>query len=156
MEFVLSLAMLFAWLFPIAMTVRAIVHEKESRLKEYIKMVGVSDTQLRISRLLISGSILMISVAIIALLLKVGNVLPMTNWLLLFLYLCLYALVMLGYSFLVATFFNNANLAACVASLCYFMVLFAHTTLVTKEKYMSPFTVGLAVSICPLFRGVLY
>ncbi len=148
MEFVLSLAMLFAWLFPVAMTVRAIVQEKESRLKEYIKMVGVSDAQLRLSRFLVSGAILLVSVSMITVLLKVGGVLPLTDWTLLFLYLCLYALVMLGYSFLVATFFNNANLAACVASLCYFMVLFAHTTLVSEQHNMSPFTVGLAVSAC--------
>ena len=56
MEFVLPMAMLFAWLFPVAMTVRAIVREKETRLKEYIKMVGVSDTQIRLSRLIVSGN----------------------------------------------------------------------------------------------------
>ena len=50
------MAMLFAWLFPVAMTVRAIVREKETRLKEYIKMVGVSDTQIRLSRLIVSGN----------------------------------------------------------------------------------------------------
>lgn len=55
MEFVLAVAVLFAWLFPVAMTVRAIVREKQSRLKEYIKMVGVSDTQLRLARLFVSG-----------------------------------------------------------------------------------------------------
>ncbi len=146
MEFMLALTMLFAWLFPVAMTTRAIVREKEVRLKEYIKMVGVSDSQLRLSRVLVSGSILLISVCFITLLLKVGNILPLTDWSLLFIYLCLYALVMLAYSFLVSTMFTNANLAACVASLIYFMVLFGHTTLVSKQQDMSPFTVGLAVS----------
>lgn len=89
----------------------------------------------------------MVTVLFITVLLKAGNILPLTDWSIVFLYLSLYALVMLGYSFLVSTFFTNANLAACVASLIYFMVLFAHTTLVAKQQDMSPFTVGLCVSI---------
>ena len=57
MQFVFPLAMLFVWLFPVAMTVRGVVLEKESRLKEYIKMVGVSDTQLNLSKIIVSGDL---------------------------------------------------------------------------------------------------
>jgi hypothetical protein len=39
MEFVLPLTMIFAWLFPIAMTIRGIVREKETRLREFMKMM---------------------------------------------------------------------------------------------------------------------
>ncbi len=49
--------MLFVWLFPVAMTVRGVVLEKESRLKEYIKMMGVSDTQLHLSKIIVSGDL---------------------------------------------------------------------------------------------------
>lgn len=55
MEFIFSVSMLFVWLFPVAMTVRGVVREKETRLQEYIKMVGVSDTQLHLSKIIFSG-----------------------------------------------------------------------------------------------------
>lgn len=144
--YVMPLAMLFAWLFPVAMTVRAVVREKETRLKEFMKMMGVSEGLLRLSWFLHSTFILLISVIGITLLLKCGGVLPATDWLILFLFLTLYAVVMLSYSFLVSVFFNNANLAACVAALLYFLVLFAHVTIVPNLNSLSPVVIGLSVS----------
>ena len=96
-EWVLPLAMIFAWLFPVAMTVRDIVREKEKRLKELMKMMGLSEGVLRLSWVLTSGAELAVSVVIITLLLKVGGVLPYSNWLLVLLFLALYAIVMLSY-----------------------------------------------------------
>ena len=77
--------------------------------------------------------------------LKMGRVLPLTDWSILFLFLSMYAVVLLAYSFLVATFFNNANLAACVASLLYFLVFFGHAALVYFAD-LSHYVVGVAVS----------
>ncbi len=144
--YVLPLAMLFAWLFPVAMTTRAVVREKESRLKEFMKMMGVSEGLLRLSWFLHSVVVLLLSVVCITVLLKALGVLPATNWFILFLFLTLYAVVMLSYSFLMSAFFNNANLAACVAALLYFLVFFAHVTIVPKLNSLSPIVIGLCVS----------
>ncbi len=144
--YVLPLAMLFAWLFPVAMTARAVVREKEVRLKEFMKMMGVSEGILRLSWFIHSFGVLLVTVVFITLLLKLGGVLPATNGLILFLYLALYAVVMLSYSFLVSAFFNNANLAACVASLIYFLVFFAHVTIVPNMNSLSPVVIGVCVS----------
>lgn len=153
-EWVLPLAMIFAWLFPVAMTVRDIVREKEKRLKELMKMMGLSEGVLRLSWVLTSGAELAVSVVIITLLLKVGGVLPYSNWLLVLLFLALYAIVMLSYSFLMSVFFNNANLAACVASLLYFMVFFAQITLIPKQQFLSPALLGLCGLWAPLAFGL--
>ena len=143
---VLPLTMLFAWLFPVAMTVRSVVNEKQTRLKEFMKMMGVGEGLLRLSWFINSFGVFFVSVVGITLLLKLGGVLLFTNGLILLLYLTLYAVVLLSYSFFVSAFFNNANLAACVAALVYFLVFFAHMTLVTKMTYLSPITVGICVS----------
>ena len=66
--------MIFAWLFPVAMTVRGIVHEKELRLKEYMKMMGLGEGVLRASWFITAASILSVSVVIVTILLKVRNV----------------------------------------------------------------------------------
>ncbi len=77
--------------------------------------------------------------------LKGGGVLPFTHWSILFLFLSVYGLVMIAHSFLIASLFNNANLAACVSSLVYFMVLFLHTALVFFSS-LSSSAVTLSVS----------
>ena len=146
--YVLPLAMLFAWLFPVAMTTRAIVREKETRLKEFMKMMGVGEGLLRLSWFIHSLVLLLLSVVFITVLLKWGGLLPAIDSGILFLYLALYAVVMLSYSFLISSFFNNANLAACVAALVYFLVFFAHLAVVTFINSISPFAMGILVSVC--------
>ena len=134
MLFVLPLAMIFAWLFPIAMTIRGIVREKEvsarnalfnsntslpyllpsfhfhpcqTRLREFMKMMGLSDAALRLSWFLTSGAILLLSVASITLLLKAGNILVYSNWWLVVLYLFMYAVSMIAYRLVVAYHHGN-------------------------------------------------
>lgn len=65
--------MIFAWLFPVAMTIRGIVHEKELRLKEYMKMMGLGEGVLRGSWFITAATILSVSVIIITFLLKVNG-----------------------------------------------------------------------------------
>ncbi len=144
--FLLPLAMLFAWLFPVAMATRAVVREKERRLKEFMKMMGVSEGLLRLSWFLHSMMVLLISVAGITILLKAFELLPKTHWLILFLFLTLYAVVMLSYSYLVSAFFNNANLAACVSALIYFVALFIHVSLVPDLYSHNLIVIGICVS----------
>ena len=73
MVWVLPLAMIFAWLFPVAMTIRGIVHEKELRLKEYMKMMGLGEGVLRGSWFITAAAILSVSVIIITFSLKVSG-----------------------------------------------------------------------------------
>ena len=68
---VLPIAMTLAWIFSVAITVRAIVLEKELRLKEVMRMMGLGDGALRLSWYLTSLAVLVVSVAIIAVVLKV-------------------------------------------------------------------------------------
>lgn len=131
MLFVLPLAMIFAWLFPIAMMIRGIVREKEvslpespascrsvcyplpfsppplpsppltqTRLREFMKMMGLSDAVLRTSWFLTSGVVLLVSIIWITILLKVGVILPFSDWLLIFFYLLLYAVSMIAYRYI--------------------------------------------------------
>ena len=68
---VLPIAMTLAWMFSVAITVRAIVAEKEQRLKEVMRMMGLGDGALRLSWYLTSLAVLTVSVAAISLILKV-------------------------------------------------------------------------------------
>ena len=148
LQWVLPLSMIFGWLISVALTTRAIVQEKESRLKEFMKMMGVSDSSLRLSWFITTGTVLSISVVIITVILKAGGLLPYSDGILVFIFLTIYAFVIISYSFLLSVFFNNANLAACVSSLLYFMSFFAHIVLIPKQQYLSPALLVLCVSFC--------
>ena len=63
--------MTLAWMFSVAITVRAIVSEKELRLKEVMRMMGLGDGALRLSWYLTALAVLVVSVSTIALILKV-------------------------------------------------------------------------------------
>lgn len=71
MIIVLPIAMTLAWMFSVAITVRAIVSEKELRLKEVMRMMGLGDGALRLSWYLTALAVLVVSVSTIALILKV-------------------------------------------------------------------------------------
>ena len=68
----LPISMTLAWLFSVAMTVRAIVLEKELRLREVMRMMGLSDGVLRLSWFITSLVVFTISVTAISAVLKVG------------------------------------------------------------------------------------
>lgn len=70
----LPISMTLAWLFSVAMTVRAIVLEKELRLREVMRMMGLSDGILRLSWFITSLVVFTISVTVISAVLKVGEV----------------------------------------------------------------------------------
>ena len=57
-------------------------------------------------------------------------------------------------SFLVSIFFNNANLAACVGCLLYFLVFFAHISLLPNQNTLPPALVVLACLWAPLAYGL--
>ena len=72
MVVLLPISMTLAWLFSVAMTVRAIVIEKELRLREVMLMMGLSDGVLKLSWFITSLVTFSISVTIISIVLKVG------------------------------------------------------------------------------------
>ena len=64
-----------------------------------MKMMGLSDAVLRSSWFLTSGFLLLLSVAGITVLLKAGLILPYSNWLLIMVYMMLYAVSMIAYRY---------------------------------------------------------
>ena len=62
-----------------------------------MKMMGLSDAVLRSSWFITSGAVLLLSVVGITVLLKTGAILPYSDWLLIMLYMLLYAFSMIGY-----------------------------------------------------------
>ena len=70
---------------------------RQTRLREFMKMMGLSDAVLRGSWFVTSGVLLFLSVVGITILLKMGLILPYSDWFIIMLYMLLYALSMIAY-----------------------------------------------------------
>ncbi|XP_009068768.1 PREDICTED: ATP-binding cassette sub-family A member 12-like, partial [Acanthisitta chloris] len=133
----LPFALMAAWVLFIADFVKTLVQEKDLRLYEYMKMMGVNASSHFIAWFIECAIFLLITVTFLITVLKVGDILPKTNTVLLFLYLMDYSLSIIAMSYFISVFFNNTNIAALVGSLVYILTFFPFIVLLVIENHLS-------------------
>ena len=117
----MPLFMTLAWLFSVGMIVKGIVYEKETRLKEVMKVMGLGDTIHWISWFITSFVIFFSASLALAFVLKFGTVLTYSNiWVIIFLFFS-YVIPTITFCFLISVFFSKANLASAVAGIVFFV-----------------------------------
>nr|CAD7446495.1 unnamed protein product [Timema bartmani] len=111
--------------------VKVITSEKELQLKETMKIMGLPNWLHWTAWFVNNFLMLLISVILMVVMLKVPwysgtdvTVFTHSNWLLIFIFLMLYAVAMICFCFMITSFFSKANSASTVAGLAWF-VLFA-------------------------------
>ncbi|KAF3835266.1 hypothetical protein F7725_027824 [Dissostichus mawsoni] len=105
----LPLFMTLAWIYSVAMIIKGVVYEKEARLKETMRIMGLGTGTLWLSWFISS---------IVPFL--VGDILPYSDPLVVFFFLTAFATATIMQCFLISTFFSKANLAAACGGLIYF------------------------------------
>ncbi|XP_042678296.1 glucosylceramide transporter ABCA12 [Centrocercus urophasianus] len=133
----LPFALMAAWVLFIADFVKTLVQEKDLRLYEYMKMMGVNASSHFIAWFIECAIFLLITVTFLIIVLKVGDILPKSNTALLFLYLMDYSLSIIAMSYFISVFFNNTNIAALVGSLVYILTFFPFIVLLVIENHLS-------------------
>uniref|UniRef100_A0A8C3RF33 ATP binding cassette subfamily A member 12 n=1 Tax=Cyanoderma ruficeps TaxID=181631 RepID=A0A8C3RF33_9PASS len=133
----LPFALMAAWVLFIADFVKTLVQEKDLRLYEYMKMMGVNASSHFIAWFIECAIFLLITVTFLIVVLKVGEILPKTDTALLFLYLMDYSLSIIAMSYFISVFFNNTNIAALVGSLVYILTFFPFIVLLVIENHLS-------------------
>uniref|UniRef100_A0A3B3IMY7 ATP-binding cassette, sub-family A (ABC1), member 7 n=1 Tax=Oryzias latipes TaxID=8090 RepID=A0A3B3IMY7_ORYLA len=116
----LPLFMTLAWIYSVAMITKSIVYEKEARLKETMRIMGLSSGTLWFSWFISSLIPFLISAALLIGLLKWGNILPYSDPAVVFFFLMAFATATIMQCFLISTFFCKANLASACGGLIYF------------------------------------
>lgn len=106
--------------------VRAVVQEKERKLKEYMRMMGLSNWLHWSAWFLMFFLFLSISIIFVTLLccIKVspnGAVLTYSDPTLVFVFLLVFAVSTINFSFMVSVFFSRANVAAAAGGFLYFL-----------------------------------
>ncbi|XP_059891813.1 phospholipid-transporting ATPase ABCA1 [Gadus macrocephalus] len=142
----LPLLMTLAWIFSVALIVKGIVQEKEARLKETMRIMGLRTSIHWLTWAFSSMLPLAVSAALLAVLLKYGSVLYYSDPTLVFVFLLAFCTATVTQCFLISVFFSKANLAAACAGLVYF-VLYLPYVLCYAWKDSMRFGAKVAVSL---------
>ncbi|XP_016395780.1 LOW QUALITY PROTEIN: retinal-specific ATP-binding cassette transporter-like [Sinocyclocheilus rhinocerous] len=118
--------MVLAWVYSASMTVKSIVLEKEMRLKETLKAMGVTNRVLWCTWFIDTFFMMASSTALLTLIIMGGKVLNYSNPIILFLFLLTFTTATIMQCFLMSVFFNKANLAAACSGIIYFTLYLPH------------------------------
>ncbi|XP_059199203.1 glucosylceramide transporter ABCA12 [Centropristis striata] len=136
-SFVFPLMLMIAWVLFVADFVKKLVHERELRLHEYMKMMGVNPVSHFFAWFLECAAYLVTTIFILTLVLKYGRILPHSDGFILFLYLCDYGLSILSFSYLVSSFFDKTYIAGLSGSLLYIVCFFPYIVVVALETNLT-------------------
>ncbi|NWR07545.1 ABCA1 protein, partial [Paradoxornis webbianus] len=157
----LPLFMTLAWIYSVAMIIKRVVHEKETRLKETMKTMGLSNGILWLSWFLSSFIPFLLSCALLVLILKaawgttqaptclhpqLGNILPYSDPAVIFLFLGTFSVATISQCFLISTFFPRANLASACGGIIYFSLYLPYVLCVAWRDYIT-FPIRVLVSL---------
>uniref|UniRef100_W5LAQ7 P-type phospholipid transporter n=1 Tax=Astyanax mexicanus TaxID=7994 RepID=W5LAQ7_ASTMX len=132
----MPLFMTLAWMYSVAIIIKGVVYEKEARLKETMRIMGLDNGILWFSWFISSLIPLLMSAGLLVLLLKMGNLLPYSDPGVVFLFLGSFAVVTIMQCFLISTVFARANLAAACGGIIYFTLYLPYVLCVAWQDYI--------------------
>ncbi|PAA80697.1 hypothetical protein BOX15_Mlig019968g3 [Macrostomum lignano] len=143
----LPMLLIFTWIFNVSVLVNAIVYEKETRLKEMMKIMGLSDGVHWVSWFITSFAIMLVSGTLITVMLKAGQIIGLSNPGLLFLFIVSFAVSTICEAFFISIFFSNASVAAAVAAVAYivgyviYLVVIQFTSTMRQAHFIVSFLI---------------
>uniref|UniRef100_A0A8C8I043 P-type phospholipid transporter n=1 Tax=Oncorhynchus tshawytscha TaxID=74940 RepID=A0A8C8I043_ONCTS len=152
----MPLFMTLAWMYSVAIIIKSVVYEKEARLKETMRIMGLDNGILWFSWFISSLIPLLISACLLVVLLKMGNLLPYSDPSVIFLFLGSFAVVTIMQCFLISTMFARANLAAACGGIIYFTLYLPYVLCVAwlsiLLSLLSPVAFGFGCEYFALFE----
>ncbi|XP_066551415.1 ATP-binding cassette, sub-family A (ABC1), member 7 isoform X2 [Amia ocellicauda] len=133
----LPLFMTLAWIYSVAMIIKGVVHEKEARLKETMRIMGLSSSTLWVSWFISSFIPFLVSAGLLILILKRGDILPYSDPSVIFFFLASFATATILQCFLISTLFSRANLAAACGGIIYFSLYLPYVLCVAWRDHLT-------------------
>uniref|UniRef100_A0A8C5TQW7 ATP-binding cassette sub-family A member 2 n=1 Tax=Malurus cyaneus samueli TaxID=2593467 RepID=A0A8C5TQW7_9PASS len=151
-EHMMPLCMVISWVYSVAMMIQHIVTEKEHRLKEVMKMMGLNNAVHWVAWFITGFVQLSISVTALTAILKYGKVLMHSDVLIIWLFLAIYAVATIMFCFLVSVLYSKAKLASACGGIIYFLSYVPYMYVAIREEVahdkITAFEKCIAVS-CP-------
>ncbi|XP_048255576.1 phospholipid-transporting ATPase ABCA1-like isoform X2 [Haliotis rufescens] len=129
--------MVLAWIYSVAMIVKGIVYEKERRLKEVMKMMGLGNGVHWLAWFINAFVMMIITVVMLVALLKGGKVFEHSDPSVIFVFMLAFTIATIMQCFLISVFFSRANLAAVCGGFLYFLLYMPYTQVVQWEEFIS-------------------
>eukprot|EP00047_Mylnosiga_fluctuans_P017551 m.62475 g.62475 ORF g.62475 m.62475 type:complete len:1711 (+) comp7137_c2_seq6:34-5166(+) len=161
---IFPLLLIISHLYTAVSIVRSIVLEKERRLKEAMKMMGLSNAVLWFSWFLKCFLFSLVTVIGITVIWKVGNLVSYSDSGVIFVFLLLFAVSTILWCFMVSAFFSRASVASAAGGLIFFMGYFPYFfiqryygTMSDNEKaascLLSPTCIGIGATLIAIFEA---
>ncbi|XP_010838764.1 PREDICTED: LOW QUALITY PROTEIN: ATP-binding cassette sub-family A member 3 [Bison bison bison] len=141
-QYQLPLLLMLSFTYTSLSIIRAIVQEKEKKLKEYMRMMGLSSWLLWTAWFLLFFLLLLVAVSFMTLLfcVKVKKdvaVLAHSDPTLVLVFLACFAVSSISFSFMVSTFFSKANMAAAIGGFLYFFSYIPYFFVAPRYNWMT-------------------
>ncbi|XP_038069738.1 phospholipid-transporting ATPase ABCA1-like isoform X2 [Patiria miniata] len=133
---ILPLLMIIAWLFSVAMIIKGIVLEKELRLKEVMKVMGMGNGVHWVAWFINSFIVMFISSCLLVLILKVGQITIQADASVLLLMLVSFSVSTIALCFLISTFFSKANLSAACGAVLFFLSYVPYSMVYSWDEFI--------------------
>ncbi len=125
---VFALFFLFAFMYPAFVLIRSIVAEKETRVREGMRMMGMGEISL-FAAWYITYIIIFTFVAILVVIVTGSNIFGRSDGFLMFLVFWLFGVSSVALCFLISAFFSRSKLAAVVGTVLYIAAFFPYYNL---------------------------
>ncbi|GLD97436.1 hypothetical protein PINS_up006120 [Pythium insidiosum] len=149
---VFALVFILAYLYCVSRILVVFIQEKESRLREYMKILGVKEKAIIISWYITYGTILLVGTFFQALAGLIG-LFANSSVFIIFLFFFLFSLSVLSFGFLVSTIFSKARVGAFSGMVLFFLMYFVSTIFTPQTSERSK-SIGCLLSPVALSQGV--
>ncbi|XP_053393737.1 ATP-binding cassette sub-family A member 2-like isoform X2 [Mercenaria mercenaria] len=155
-EHVMPLCLTISWVYSVAMLVQSIVYEKEQRLKEVMKMMGLSNAVHWLAWFLTTFVQFTVTMVVLTAMLKYGHVLTYSNALVVFTTLELFAIATISFCFLISTLYSKAKVAAACAGIIYFLTYVPYMYVAIKEDVAGDSISSIVKTLVSLFSTTAF
>ncbi|XP_077981076.1 phospholipid-transporting ATPase ABCA1-like [Glandiceps talaboti] len=137
LSFVLPMFMVVSWVYSVAMTIKNIVYEKEQRLKEVMKVMGLGNGVHWVAWFINSFIMMFASSILLILLIKYGKLLTYSDMSVILFFMVSFSISTMMLCFLISTFFSRANLAAACGGIIFLATYVPYVMVTAWEEEMT-------------------
>lgn len=140
------LFMVLSWVYSFAMLIKSIVREKELRLKEVMRAMGLGSGVLWLSWFINAFGFMLVSSLLLTCILKFGQVLDHSDPGVVFVFLACFGASTVCKAFLVASLFSRANIAAAAGGILFFTCYLPYPFVKLWKDYLNVYHKSAMVS----------
>jgi len=124
-----------AFIYTAISVIKELVAEKQYRLKESMKMMGLSNWIHWLAWFLKNFLFFLISVILLTILIKVARIFEYSHWSIVFIFLLVYSISTISFCFLVSVFFSHAVRSMLFGAVLWFAIYSPYSVIANPQTY---------------------